>query len=36
MSINAICRAYPKKVSKVIEEKGVITSWDEKGEIFLP
>ena len=36
MSINAICRAYPKKVSKVIEEKGVITSWDEKGEIFTP
>ncbi len=36
MEINAVVRAYPNKIWKIIEEEGKLTCWNEKGEIFEP
>ena len=36
MQINAIVKAYPTKVSKIVEEQGKITCWDENGKVFEP
>ena len=36
MEINAIVRAYPNTIWKIIEEEGKLTCWNSKGEIFEP